>query len=62
MEKNNKSETFKTEDLQESWGYLKLAAEMTVSDHLILGARAAAYASEVVKPKYEMGLSAHYIF
>lgn len=59
---NNKSETFETEDLQESWGYLKLAAEMTVSDHLILGARATAYASEVVKPKYEMGLSAHYIF
>lgn len=56
------SRIFDTEDLQESWGYLKLSAHWKVNSDLSLGANVSAFASEVVKPKYEFGLNADYRF
>ena len=56
------SRIFDTEDLQESWGYLKLSAHWKVNSDLSLGANVSAFASEVVKPKYEFGLNANYRF
>ena len=56
------SRVFDTEDLQESWGYLKLSAHWKVNSDLSLGANVSAFASEVVKPKYEFGLNANYRF
>ena len=56
------SRIFDTEDLQESWGYLKLSTHWKVNSDLSLGANVSAFASEVVKPKYEFGLNADYRF
>lgn len=56
------SKIFDTEDLQESWAYLKLSGLWKVNSDFSLGANISAFASEVVKPKYEFGLNADYRF
>lgn len=58
----NNHEVFKTDDLQESYGYLKLSAHWQATDRWQLSANAAGFISEIVKPKYEFGLSATYRF
>lgn len=58
----NNHEIFKTDDLQESYGYLKVSGHWQASDHWQLSANAVGFISEVVKPKYELGLSAAYRF
>ena len=58
----NTHEVFKTDDLQESYGYLKVSGHWQASDHWQLSANAVGFISEVVKPKYELGLSAAYRF
>ena len=57
----NLTETFETEDLQESWGEFKVSVKWQARDDLTLSAQAAAYASEIVKPKYSLGLGASYL-
>ena len=58
----NSHEVFKTDDLQESYGYLKVSSHWQASDHWRFSANAAGFISEVVKPRYEVGLSAAYRF
>lgn len=58
----NNHEVFKTDDLQESYGYLKLSGHWQATDRWQLSANAAGFISEIVKPKYEFGLSAAYRF
>ena len=58
----NNHEVFKTDDLQESYGYLKVSGHWQATDRWQLSANAAGFISEVVKPKYEVGLSAAYRF
>ncbi len=58
----NTHEVFKTDDLQESYGSLKVSGHWQASDHWQLSANAVGFISEVVKPKYELGLSAAYRF
>lgn len=61
QEKGN-AETFKTEDLQESWGYLKLSGRWQIDQQFEIGAEASAFTSKVVKPKYEVGINGSYHF
>ncbi len=58
----NNHEVFKTDDLQESYAYLKLSGHWQATDRWQLSANAAGFISEVVKPKYELELSAAYRF
>ena len=58
----NEHEAFKTDDLQESYGYLKVSGHWQATDHWRLSANASGFISEVVKPRYEVGLSAAYRF
>lgn len=58
----NNHEVFKTDDLQESYGYLKVSSHWQASDHWRFSANAAGFISEVVKSRYEVGLSAAYRF
>ena len=55
-------ERFKTEDLQESWGYLKVGGNWQLSKNWTLSASASGFIAEVVKPKYEAGVSVGYQF
>jgi outer membrane autotransporter protein len=59
---NQSSRVFETEDLQESWGYLKFAAHWQMNSDFALGADISVFTSEVVKPNYECGIYANYRF
>ena len=61
-QENGNAETFKTENLQESWGYLKLSGQWQIDRQFAIGAQASAFASKVVKPKYEIGINGSYLF
>ena len=61
-QENGNAETFKTENLQESWGYLKLSSQWQIDRQFAIGAQASVFASKVVKPKYEIGINGSYLF
>ena len=54
------TEKFKTENLRESWGSLKLSAQYRINERTLLSTRVSASVSEVVKPKYEWGVNLNY--
>lgn len=54
------TEKFKTENLRESWGSLKLSAQYRINEKTLLSTRVSASVSEVVKPKYEWGVNLNY--
>ena len=54
------TEKFKTENLRESWGSLKLSAQYRINEKTLLSTRVSASVSEVVKPKYEWGMNLSY--
>ena len=59
---NERAETFETEDLQESWGYLKFSGHWQLSPATSVGANVSVFTSKVVEPQYELGLKATYEF
>ena len=59
---NERAETFETEDLQESWGYLKFSGHWQLSPATSVAANVSVFTSKVVEPQYELGLKATYEF
>lgn len=59
---NTQTQSFKTEDLQESWGELTLGGTWMFSKHGQVQFRGSAGYSKTVKPRYETSISLNYAF